>query len=52
MDDVGSVIEDVLGWRRHLHRHPELSFQERETSAFVAETLSGFGAGLEVERPE
>ncbi len=30
-------------WRRHLHRHPELSFEESRTSAFVAERLQGFG---------
>ena len=42
MRGVG-VDEDVVAWRRHLHRHPELSFEEHETSAFVAETLDGFG---------
>jgi amidohydrolase len=51
VDGAESVIDEVVGWRRHLHRHPELSFEERETSAFVAETLGGFGDGLEVERP-
>src|SRR3954452_6007144 len=51
VDGVESVLDDVVGWRRHLHRHPELSFEERETSAFVAETLAGFGDALEVERP-
>ena len=29
--------------RRHLHRHPELSFQEKETARFVAEKLKSFG---------
>jgi amidohydrolase len=51
VDGVESVIDDVVAWRRHLHRHPELSFEERETAAFVAETLEGFGGGAEVERP-
>ncbi len=32
----------------HLHRNPELSFQEKETSAFVAEKLEA--AGCEVTR--
>jgi amidohydrolase len=41
----------VVQWRRHLHRHPELSFRERETAAFVADTLAGFGDDLEVQRP-
>jgi metal-dependent amidase/aminoacylase/carboxypeptidase family protein len=42
-------MDDVVRWRRHLHRHPELSFEERETADFVAATLDGFG--LEVTRP-
>jgi amidohydrolase len=45
------VLDDVVRWRRHLHRHPERSFQERETAAFVADTLAGFGDELEVVRP-
>jgi amidohydrolase len=44
-------MDQVVEWRRHLHRHPELSFQERETASFIAETLEGFGGGLEIERP-
>jgi amidohydrolase len=27
-------------WRRHFHRYPELSFQEKETAAFVANQLN------------
>jgi amidohydrolase len=42
--------EEVIGWRRHLHRNPELSFEEEETSRFVYETLESFG-GLELSRP-
>jgi len=45
------VFAEVVRWRRHLHRHPELSFEERETAAFVADTLAGFGGTLEIERP-
>lgn len=45
-----SVKNEVVGWRRHLHMNPELSFHEEETSAFVAETLESFG-DLEVTRP-
>jgi len=40
----------AIGWRRHLHANPELSFEEHETSAFVEETLRSFGS-LEIERP-
>jgi amidohydrolase len=49
--DVEPVLDQVVEWRRHLHRHPELSFRERETADFVAQTLAGFGDALEVERP-
>jgi amidohydrolase len=51
VDGAESVIDDVVAWRRHLHAHPELSFHERETADFVAQTLEGFGGRLEVERP-
>jgi amidohydrolase len=47
---VETILDDVVAWRRHLHRHPEPSFEEHETAAFVADTLRGFG-GLEIERP-
>jgi amidohydrolase len=40
----------AISWRRYLHAHPELSFEEHETSAFVEQTLRSFGA-LEIERP-
>jgi amidohydrolase len=49
--NIEPVLEQVVEWRRHLHRHPELSFQERETGEFVARTLEGFGDALEVDRP-
>ncbi len=35
--------------RRHLHMHPELSYQEWETSKFVQETLAQFGIPFEVK---
>ena len=45
-----TVRDAVIGWRRHLHQHPELSFHEERTSQFVAERLTEFG-GLEISRP-
>lgn len=47
---AAEVTDDVVGWRRHLHQHPELSFQEKETADFVAQRLASFG-GLEISRP-
>jgi amidohydrolase len=38
---------DLVAWRRHLHRYPELSYQERETAAFVARTLNALGVRCE-----
>jgi amidohydrolase len=33
----------MVAWRRHLHRHPELSRQEHATTQFVADRLAGAG---------
>lgn len=35
--------EQVIATRRHIHAHPELSYEERETAAFVAEKLESLG---------
>ncbi len=40
---AGTAFDSLVRWRRHLHRHPELSFQEHETAAFVAATLREIG---------
>lgn len=34
---------DVITWRRHLHAHPELSYQEFETVKYVEAQLKTFG---------
>jgi amidohydrolase len=47
---VNEVKDEVVIWRRFLHRNPEISFQEEKTSDFVYETLISFG-NLEVSRP-
>jgi len=49
-DLIEDVRAEVVGWRRHLHRNPEVSYHEEETSRFVYETLESFG-GLELSRP-
>lgn len=38
-----SYHADVVEIRRHLHQHPELSFEETETSAYLQEQLSQLG---------
>jgi amidohydrolase len=40
----------VTDWRRYLHRHPEVSFEEVKTSQFIYDTLESFG-NIELERP-
>jgi amidohydrolase len=35
--------DQVIEWRRHLHQHPELSNQEHNTSAYVANHLRKLG---------
>ena len=48
---VVGVDEDVVAWRRHLHRNPEVSFEEHETSAWIAERSTSFGGSRSSGRP-
>lgn len=41
------IFDEVVANRRHIHSHPELSFEEVETSAFVAKKLDELGIGWE-----
>ena len=43
-----NIFDEVVANRRYLHTHPELSFNEVETSAFVAKKLDELG--LQYER--
>ncbi|MEQ6357105.1 M20 family metallopeptidase [Lysinibacillus sp. M3] len=47
---IDEIKEEVIGWRRYLHKYPELSFHEEKTAQFIYETLQTFG-GLELSRP-
>ena len=40
---IAGFHDDLTAWRRHLHAHPELGFEEHATAAFVAEKLREFG---------
>ncbi|BFH15072.1 amidohydrolase [Paenibacillus melissococcoides] len=40
---LASRYEETVAWRRHLHRHPEVSYEERQTALFVKEKLESFG---------
>jgi len=36
-------MDDLVCYRRHFHKHPELSMEERETAAFIERELRSFG---------
>ncbi|KKB98006.1 N-acyl-L-amino acid amidohydrolase [Mycolicibacter arupensis] len=40
--------EELVAWRRHLHRHPELSRQEFATTQFIGERLASAGLNPKV----
>lgn len=42
-EEVGRLAPRVVEWRRALHRHPELGFEEHRTAAFVEERLRELG---------
>ena len=37
------ILSDTINIRRHLHQHPELSFQEQATSTYIKARLDGIG---------
>ncbi|MED4600797.1 M20 family metallopeptidase [Paenibacillus validus] len=42
-ETLESVFPEMIEWRRHMHRNPELSYYESETAAYVAERLLAWG---------
>lgn len=40
---ASEYASDLIACRRHLHSHPELSFQEYETARFIRQKLDEFG---------
>ena len=40
---IDEIYPDVVEWRRYLHRNPELSYQEFETTKWISEKLEGWG---------
>ncbi|MGE0658932.1 MAG: amidohydrolase [Reyranellaceae bacterium] len=45
---IAALESQLIGWRRHLHAHPELGYEERLTGDFIAAKLSEMG--LDVHR--
>ena len=43
LDEAKAIQEWIIGLRRQLHRHPELMYEEAETSRLVRATLDSLG---------
>ena len=42
-EEVQSLEDWIIEKRRYFHRHPELSFEEKETTAYLVEELKKMG---------
>ncbi|MTT30490.1 amidohydrolase [Terrilactibacillus sp. BCM23-1] len=42
-DVLDTYYDEMVEWRRHLHKYPELSFQEVKTKAFIVHCLENVG---------
>ena len=40
---TNEAFPDIIRWRRQIHANPELTGEEEQTAAYVAETLRGIG---------
>jgi amidohydrolase len=45
--EARGLRDELVGWRRDLHRYPELGFEEMRTAGIVAGELAGFGYGVQ-----
>lgn len=43
---AASIKKELIAWRRHIHKNPELSGMEKNTSAFVAKVLRQSGISV------
>ena len=43
INKIRQFHEEMIAWRREIHRYPELAFEETRTSDFVAAKLKEFG---------
>ena len=41
--EIENIIPEIRSWRHTLHAHPELGYEEKWTSDFVADKLQSFG---------
>ena len=47
IEDLEVLQPEMQNWRRDIHAHPEIAFEEHRTAKIVAEKLESFG--IEVE---
>ena len=41
--DIDELVPDMVAFRRDLHKHPELAYEEVRTSGLVAQRLDSLG---------
>lgn len=48
--EVRAIEPDLIRWRRHLHQHPEVSFEETQTTLWLEQRLREMGIDA-IDRP-
>lgn len=48
LEKAQALEEQLVSWRRDIHMHPELGFEEQRTSRLVADSLREMGIEIEV----
>src|SRR5882724_9364824 len=48
-NSIAAMAEEIAGWRRDIHRHPETDYDVQRTAGMVAGLLRSFGCDEVVE---
>ncbi len=46
INEIKPLQNEMINWRRKIHKNPELGFEEKITSDFIAEKLTEFGIDI------